>query len=240
MAVHAFNIFHYNPSGRVQRGSISCRREHSNSPAAGFVPGFDSTGMPESRQGYHVACNTHSDCLTCGRHPLTGQHYRCQKIHTLYDTVHTDDDGITFLNLTSGSSDAFDIDMADAAINGKSGVCVDYDSSMNEGCSNRYAAIVKDGLIGCTDEVASKWMCGLALEIKHGDLSTVALTGNIFWPRVLLDGSEDRDGDGVSDQHMECTDPIGTPLCILEPLTYSNLTHEAFGSNTQTEFRSSA
>lgn len=44
--------------------------------------------------------------------------------------------------------------------------------------------------------------------MKHGDLSTVQTEGNLFWPRVLLNGSEDLDGDGRGGQHMECTDPI--------------------------------
>ena len=60
----------------------------------------------------------------------------------------TDDDELTFLNLTGGSADAFDIDLADAAITGKTGICVDYDSSMSEGCSNRYGALFKDALLG--------------------------------------------------------------------------------------------
>jgi hypothetical protein len=45
--------------------------------------------------------------------------------------------------------------------------------------------------------------------VKHGDLSTVTMNGNPIWPRVLLDGSQDHDGDGVADASMSCSDPIG-------------------------------
>lgn len=44
--------------------------------------------------------------------------------------------------------------------------------------------------------------------MKHGDLSTVNIQGEPFWPRVLLDGSQDRDGDGKADPEMKCTDPV--------------------------------
>jgi len=46
------------------------------------------------------------------------------------------------------------------------------------------------------------------LQVKHGDLSTVQTEGNLFWPRVLLNGSEDANGDGQGGMHLECTDPI--------------------------------
>ncbi len=44
--------------------------------------------------------------------------------------------------------------------------------------------------------------------MKHGDISTVEISGNIVWPRVLLTGSEDHDGDGNADPAMMCYDPI--------------------------------
>lgn len=55
----------------------------------------------------------------------------------------------------------------------------------------------------------------VCVQIKHGDPSTVTTTGNPFWPRVLIEGSEDRDGDGEADPFMECTDPIGKSCYIL-------------------------
>ena len=86
--------------------------------------------------------------------------------HTLYDTVLTDDDSITFVNLSSGSASSFDMDMEQGAIDGKTGVCVDLDSSMNEGCSNRQLAAAKDGIIGCADGFVSKFMCGLSVDVR--------------------------------------------------------------------------
>ena len=204
---HLYHIGHYNPKGHLQRDSVSCRKNHKTSPTAGFVAGFGEDGMPVTREGYMVPCRKDTDCLACGRHPLTGAHYRCQRIHTLYDTVLTDNDEIRFLNLSSGTGASFDVDMEDGALTGKTGVCVDLDSSMNEGCSHPKIAAAKDGIVGCTDGFISKFMCGLSVDISHGDLSTVVINGNPIWPRVLLDGSEDRDGDGRADAGMTCSDP---------------------------------
>ena len=207
LAMHLYHIGHYNPKGYLQRDSVSCRATHRCSPTAQFVAGFGEDGMPVTREGYMLACRKHTDCLACGRHPLTGQHYRCQRIHTLYDTVMTDNATIRFLNLSSGTGSAFDIDMEEGAMTGKTGVCVDLDSSMNEGCSHPKIAAAKDGIIGCSDGFISKFMCGLSVDVSHGDLSTVAINGNPVWPRVLLDGSDDRDGDGIADAGMTCSDP---------------------------------
>lgn len=121
----------------------------------------------------------------------------------------TGDNGeLTFLNNSEGSANAFDIDLAAGALTGKTGVCVDIDSSYNEGCSSQAGAAVKDGLIGCMDGFVSKFLCGLQVEVLHGDLSTVRTSGNLFYPRVLLNGAMDHDGDGQSDPAMQCWDPI--------------------------------
>jgi len=134
--------------------------------------------------------------------------YKCVTRYILYDTVVTSNNGdLVFVNTTGGSSSAFDPDQAEAAITGKHGICIDIDPSYNEGCSNQVAASVKDGAIGCMDGFASKFLCGLSVDVKHGDLSTVSTSGNLFWPRVLLSGSEDHDGDGISDPSMVCNDP---------------------------------
>ena len=45
-------------------------------------------------------------------------------------------------------------------------------------------------------------------QVSHGDLSTVSRSGNLFWPRVLVEGSEDYSGSGRNQGHIECTDPI--------------------------------
>ena len=50
------------------------------------------------------------------------------------------------------------------------------------------------------------------MQVQNGDLSTVQTEGNLGWPRVLLNGSEDADGDGRGGVHMECTDPFGEML----------------------------
>jgi len=154
--------------------AISCRKHHRTSPSAHFAPGFDDEGSPIARSGYHVACKKHSDCMPCGRHPLSeyacldatsslsirlplvacarSQHYRCQKRYVLYDTVFTNDDGdLWFLNETGGSASAFDIDLEEGALTGKTGICVDIDSSYNEGCSSRAGSAVKDGIVGCAE-----------------------------------------------------------------------------------------
>ena len=154
-------------------------------------------------------CSKHSDCLVCGRHPLTSQMHKCVKRFVLYDTVVTSNNGdIVFVNTTGGSSNAFDPDPDETAITGKHGICIDLDPSMNEGCSNQIAAGIKDGLIGCMDAAPAKLLCGLSVDIKHGDLSTVETSGNLFWPRVLLNGASDHDGDGQADPEMKCYDPI--------------------------------
>ena len=209
LGAHLFHIAHFNPKGHIQRDGISCRKDHRRSPVAHFSPGFDNEGSPIARSGYMQTCAKHSDCYVCGRHPLTNQHYKCQKRYVLYDTVLTSDNGdMVFVNTTGGSADAFDPDLEEAHITGRNGICIDIDASYNEGCSNQIGAMVKDGLIGCFDGPASKFVCGLSVDVKHGDLSTVSTSGNLFWPRVLLTGSEDHDGDGEADPSMSCSDPI--------------------------------
>ena len=169
LAAHAYRIGHSNPRGYVQRDSISCRRDHRTSPVAHFAPGFDDEGSPIARSGYIVPCSKHSDCLVCGRHPLTSQMYRCQKRYILYDTVITSNSmvsEVTFVNTTAGASSSFDPDQEIAAITGKHGICVDFDSSNNEGCSNQVVAGIKDGIIGCTDGPAAKLLCGLSVDVR--------------------------------------------------------------------------
>ena len=202
LSSHLYHIAHNNPQGLLQRDSIACRREHRNSPMPHLTAGFDDNGNPISRSGFMVPCRRHSDCYSCGRHPLTGQvrkvpvsrprrftcthvhshvqcyvacsqFFQCQRRHTFYDTVRTsggsvfEETGITFLNVSSASASAFDVDMEEAAITGMTGVCVDLDSSMNEGCGNEVAANIKDGLIGCFDgEFVAKFLCGLSLTVR--------------------------------------------------------------------------
>ena len=167
LGAHLFHIGHDNPKGYIQRDAVSCRKDHRSSPLAHFAPGFDEEGSPISRTGYMHQCAKHSDCLACGRHPITSQSYKCQKRYVLYDTVMTDNENnLVFLNLTSGSASAFDPDLEDGAITGKTGICVDLDSSYNEGCSNKVGAMIKDSLIGCTDGPVGPFLCGLSLDVR--------------------------------------------------------------------------
>ena len=102
----------------------------------------------------------------CGRHPLTSATYQCQKLYVLYDTVVTDEENnLIFINMTAGSSSAFDPDLEAGAISGKTGICVDVDSSYNEGCTNKAIAMVKDGAIGCIDGQIGPLLCGLSLDV---------------------------------------------------------------------------
>lgn len=204
---HLYHIGHNNPQGLVQRDSVSCRKQHRRSQVAHFAPGFDEEGSPIARSGYMQACSKHSDCLVCGRHPLTSAHYRCQHRYILYDTVATTEKGgITFVNTTGGSANVFDPDMEEGGITGMTGICVDIDSSYNEGCTDEEIANVKDSMMGCFDEGIGGLLCGLSLEIQHGDISTVQTSGDLFYPRVLLTGAEDHDGDGQADPTMTCSD----------------------------------
>ena len=178
----------------MRLAGISCRKEHAHSPSAEFVPGFDAEGMPKSRQGYQRGTRR---LPTQG---TTGQHYCCQKIHTLYDT-HTDEDEL-FLNPDERERSTSTWRIR----SGQDGICVDYDSSMNEGCSNRYAAMFKDGCSGHRRG-------GEQVPVRPGSRDQARRSVDRgqrqrLWPRVLLDGAEDHDGDGASDARMECSDPI--------------------------------
>jgi len=209
LAAHVFVTGHHNPRGYVQRDSVSCRKERRDSVVAHFAPGFDADGVPVARTGYMVPCRSHADCVACGRHPLTDQLYKCQKRLVLYDTVNiTTDNTVQFLNRSTSASAAFDIDLENAHLTGATGVCVDFDSSFNEGCEISAVAIAKDALIGCFDDAVGKFLCGLSLDIRNGDPSTIATSGNLFWPRELIRGGSDNDGDGVADAELLCYNPV--------------------------------
>ena len=97
---------------------------------------------------------------------MTSATYQCQKLYVLYDTVVTDEENnLIFINMTAGSSSAFDPDLEAGAISGKTGICVDVDSSYNEGCTNKAIAMVKDGAIGCIDGQIGPLLCGLSLDV---------------------------------------------------------------------------
>jgi len=213
LAAHAYKICHWNPDGYVQRDSVSCRREHRNSPMGRFTPGFNTkTGNPISRSGYMVPCKRTSDCYSrCPAHVLTGDRYQCQKNYILYDVAYTDDDGnIEMVSLSEGNTGAFDSDPITQAITGEYGICVDVDSSMNQGCPDKTMSGIVDAVIGCFDREISFFLCGLEVDIKDGDTTTASIEGNFLYipPRVLVAAGADHDGDGNPSPAITCGDPV--------------------------------
>lgn len=216
---HAYRICHNNPEGLVQRDSVSCRKEQRDSPVGKFVPGFDpKSGNPVARDGYIVTCNRTSDCYQrCPSHPLTGDRYQCQKTYKLYDVARTGtqqgpggvgNGQIEFVDLDKGSGSGFDPDPATQAITNEMGICVDFDSSMMQGCKEKTASFFVDGIAGClNDRLMLKYLCGLELDVKDGDPSTTWLSGDLVWPRTLVAGGADPDGDGRAAAEVTCSDP---------------------------------
>lgn len=129
----------------------------------------------------------------------------------LYDVPVTGDDGeINLIDLDRGSGKVFDPDPVEQAITGESGICVDVDSSYNQGCNDQTMSAVMDGVVGCLDRRVSYFLCGLEVDIMDGDSSTAAIKGNLLYmpPRVLVAEGEDLDGDGQASPAITCTDPI--------------------------------
>ena len=58
------------------------------------------------------------------------------------------------------------------------------------------------------DRFIGRFLCGLEVHTKSGDPATATIHGNLIYPRVLVAGAEDTDGDGLSAPRMECSDPI--------------------------------
>lgn len=122
--------------------------------------------------------------------------------------VTSGDGSIELVDLIEGSGRAFDPDPSEQAITGEYGICVDVDSSYNQGCPDQTLAGIVDGVVGCFDSQISMFFCGLELDIADGDVSTASLKGNFLYPRVLVAAGEDLNGDGQSSPRIECTDPI--------------------------------
>ena len=67
----------------------------------------------------------------CPIHPLTGSYYRCMKagFFKYYDVAITDDSGgIEFVNLTDGTSNAFDVQPGE-------GLCSDFNYAYFQGAA---------------------------------------------------------------------------------------------------------
>jgi hypothetical protein len=72
------------------------------------------------------------------------------KVFTYFDVAETDDEGgVTYKNLSSGTSSAFDVPA------GK-GVCMDADYRHFQGCPDQTMAKVVDGILGCADRFISQ------------------------------------------------------------------------------------
>ena len=117
------------------------------------------------------------------------------KFFTYFDVAETDDEGgVVYKNLSSGTSDAFDVQPGE-------GLCMDALYNHFQGCPDQVIAKVVDGIIGCADRFVSQFLCGLELRVKHGDVSTASVEGNLLYPRQLVAASP-----GVRELH--CRDPV--------------------------------
>lgn len=209
LARHSWRALAWNPDGATQRDTISCRKEHRASLRGRFIAGFAASGAPLSRAGFIVDCDTDADCAReCPRHPLTASTYQCSKRYNLYDYAVTGDssDDTRLVNDSAGSATAFD--PLPISEGGKSGICVDAPAEYNQFCDSSTLNDVTMGIVGCPSAFVLFWLCGLTLETRSGDSTTAALTGDAFYPRTLIAGRTDPDGDGISDAELKCYDPV--------------------------------
>lgn len=221
LAAHAYAVFHNNREGYIQRDAVSCRKETRESPQGHFVAGFDAkTGNPVARTGFMVSCARTSDCAArCPVHPLTGDRYVCMKTYKLYDAVRItggmDPDNpdqmfknpwsqAEFLQLDTGEGVAFDPDAT-----AETGICVDVDYRLFQGCTDEFVARAVD-MVGCVDEEVGIFLCGIELEMDQGDPRTVGVAldfEDLTYPRVLLEGGIGG-ADGLAVPRVTCSDPV--------------------------------
>ena len=57
-------------------------------------------------------------------------------------------------------------------------------------------------------ESSPQFLCGLELRTYNGDPATAQVHGSLDYPRVLVAGSADPDGDGNSEPRVECGDAV--------------------------------
>ena len=182
---------------------VSCRKLHRTSQRGHFAPGFsEKTGNPIARTGYMVECLTNADChRLCPRHPLTSSHYTCQKRFHMFDYAKNTNSSVLYLTSERGAGNVSDPREG-------MGVCVDSNALLYQSCPSEDLANVVDTVVGCADRVVGRFLCGLEVHTKSGDPATATIHGNLGYPRVLIAGSEDEDGDGLSAPSLECADPI--------------------------------
>ena len=150
-----------------------------------------------------VECASDADChRLCGRHPLTSSHYSCQKRFKLFDYANiSSDKAVDYITSTVAAGNVSDPREG-------MGICVDSNALLYQSCHNEQLANVVDVVVGCADRMIARFLCGLEVKTRGGDPITATLHGNLFYPRVLVAGSEDTEGDGVTAPLMECSDPI--------------------------------
>jgi hypothetical protein len=62
--------------------------------------------------------------------------------------------------------------------------------------------------IGCFDFYVALFLCGIDTE-RHGpDWHSVAVSGNVFYPRTLVHAMPDIDGDNFGVAEVKCYDPL--------------------------------
>ena len=212
----SFKICIDNKEGRVARDAISCRREHRSSAMGHFTAGFDDKGAPAKRTGYMVTCAKDSDCRTrCPIHPLTGEHFFCQKQYALYDYASTDSNGnVAFHQLDEAHSG--DPDYSEMQAAGDTGICVDYNYLFSQTCPIKPLSQAVGAVVGCGDTFISTFLCGLQVDRVGPDGSGVSITSGLGYNRTLVTATPDLDGDYINT-------PVRAALhvCFQAPLSVS-------------------
>ena len=173
-------------------------------PARPLCARFDNIIGTLYSAPYMVPCTTHADCYRKrSRHPLTGSHYVCQTRFSLFDLWNTTDDNrVAYWNKSDGAAATFDPPAGH-------GVRVDSDYlRLYQAARGKSMALLLDGAVGCADRFVSRTSAALELRTYNGDPATAQVHGLLDYPRVLVAGSADPDGDGNSEPRVECGDPV--------------------------------
>ena len=125
---------------RAPRNAISCRKDHREQTFGHYVTALDPQGRPKLREGFHVSCDTSTDCYSrCGVHPISGYTYVCTHHLRLYD----------YQGVSESLPDGYYIDEHDEfdVHNTSTGVCTDvrYDF-MHSNCNSRAGASATFGV----------------------------------------------------------------------------------------------
>jgi hypothetical protein len=83
------------------------------------------------------------------------------------------------------------------------GICVDFDSRLNQDCTDETMAQIFDSVIGCADRIVTQFLCGMEINVLDGDPSTAALQGNFLFrpPRELVSASATTPSVSCNDPH---------------------------------------